>query len=287
MKKAVATWIVLAAAFCLLAVAARGQPSRPAAARGGWAMFRPGLLEAAARLDLPKATMRRVDRVLAAERESGRDSSRQMSALWRDLAEARRSGDEDTAASIRRKIADIRRSRSQGRQAAIERLGEVLTADQLEQLTSELSSPSRLARMMRTLGGLSRLGLNIKQEAMVNKVVDEAIDKIERVLTAEQRERLAEAGQRLWGGPARRSPQPADSRYADLTDQQRQDVQQIRRFYTEEITNAAPEERGRLMREMRQKIQEVIDRSKEHQGPQGQQDIEEQETESSDEQDNG
>ena len=157
----------------------------------------PGLAEALAKLDLPAGRQREVHRILSSQQDLRRDNADTRARLQEDLAQAREAGDREDVRSIRSRMSELRRGGPAARRQALGRLSGVLTPQQFAELEETLAGPSREARIAAALRELRAMGLNIKQEALLDKAMEEALEKIQRALSADQRERMAEAMERI------------------------------------------------------------------------------------------
>jgi Spy/CpxP family protein refolding chaperone len=243
----------------LLTIGSHAQERMGMGRRGGRSRFRrgPSLTEAAAKLDLSQSKQRQIQRILSAEHDLREENAAEVARLQEERADAGEAGDAAETQAIATQIAELRRRPADARGRVLAELKKLLTAEQSAQLEEILAQSGRSVRIGAALREFQNMGLNIKQEAMIDKAFDEAIEKIRRILTSEQREALQDAMERPGGRGRGGFGQQWRAWQENLTEEQRAAVNQIRQEYMEKFRNAEGEERWELMREMGQKMREA------------------------------
>jgi len=249
--------VVLAAAIILAGVAYTQAQVRRASRRGR--RQGPSLTEALAKLELTQGKQRQAQRILSAQEGFKDEAAAEREKLLQEMEQARQLGDNERVGEIRADLWRRRRAGPAGRQEALERLKGILTEQQYAQLEEVLSGPTRAESVGRFLRELQSVGLNIRQEAAVDKIMAEATEKIRRYLTAEQREKLADALAKPESRFARRT-NGARQRWQQLSDEQRETLAQMREQLWERLSQAQTAEQRRQIRqeigaEMRELLQ--------------------------------
>lgn len=226
----------------------------------------PGLAEALAKLDLPPGRQREVHRILSAQQDLRRDNTDTIAQLQDDLAQAREAGDREDVRSIRSRMSELRRGGPAARRQALSQFSGVLMPHQFAKLEEILAGPSREVRIAAALRELRAMGLNIKQEALLDKVMEEAMEKIKRALSADQRERMAQAMERPTQGQGRGGRFGGRAgRWGNMSEDQRSAIADIRQEFADRLQDVEGEERRELQREMWQKVREAMQTSPEEQ----------------------
>jgi len=221
----------------------------------------PSLSEALAKMRLTDSKQRQVHQILSAEKDLRDSNSDEYAELEEELREARESRSAQRARDIQ---SEMRRLRSDDQARPLEQVKQILSVEEQAELDEIMSKPGRAETVGKFLRSLGPLNLNIKQEAMVEKVMEQAMDRIRSVLTTEQRQELQEALDRP--EPTRRtgrmgSMQEMGSRWRNMTEQQRSAVMDVGRQYRERMANASAEEQAELRREMFDKMRQAMDQA--------------------------
>jgi len=204
-RTVLAVMLVLAGAGVLAAIAQDGGGNRPARRRrptrarfGG--RGRTSVSEAVSQLDLSPQELAKIDKILKdageASQEARENRDKKMADLRKELAEAREGdGDRDAMREIWGKMRALRGT-GQSRTDLIKKIEEALDDDGVAAFKKALAAPGRSSRISTLLQSISRLNLSLKQQRQVDKVLNAAIEKIEKTLTPAQRAGLKAAAAR-------------------------------------------------------------------------------------------
>lgn len=143
---------------------------------------------------------------VAEHREENREAAR---ALHEKMRAARADGDEEELAELREELREMMKGRAKLRADLHERIMDALPEDKAEKL-SELHESRKRARAgaggmgarrghVPPLAALHRLELTEDQKDEIKAIVEEAHEKIQAVLTDEQRERLQQMRKKARG----------------------------------------------------------------------------------------
>ena len=258
-KTNVKTVVLALAVTALLAAGTYTQ----AQMRGGWAGRRqqgPSLTEAVAKLDLAESRQRQVHRILSAQQDAQDQDATERESLMQEMEEARQLGDDERMGELRSRLWERRRSGPAGRREALSSLKRVLTEKEYAQLEQSLIGPTRADKVGRFLRELQSVGMNIKQEAMVDKIMSEAMEKVTRVLDSQQRTELAAALERPQRRPGGTRTDAMRDRWQQLSGEQRETINEMRNELWEKLSEAeTPEERRQIRTEISQKMRELME----------------------------
>jgi hypothetical protein len=207
--------------------------------------------EAAAKCDLPAGKLQQIDQILSA---AGQTDTSKALAAWE---EAIRSGDRERMEAARQDVDRAREAEVADRRKNLDAIRKVLSDEEYGRFEAALTGPDRATQMSGYFRRLKALNLDIGQEVTIDKVLEDAQARIERALTEEQRQKLAEATSR-----AEQARSRAASRMGErprLTEEQRAALRQIQEDYRQRLANASPDERRQIWQEMSEKMRQVTE----------------------------
>jgi len=265
MKKVTMVTMVLLVGIGLIAIGSHAQERR--GRRGGRFAFRrgPSLTEALAKLDLTQTKQRQIQRILLGEQQLRETNASQIARLEQERAAAREAGDAAEADALAAQIAELRSAGSGSRRRTMAELRKILTPEQFTALEEALTEPGRAVRIGAVLRELGNMQLNIRQEAMVDKAFDEAIEKVKSILSVEQRESLQEAMEQPMRGRGGGFGGMGRNWWRNLSEAQQSALREVRQEYMERLRDAQGEERWEIMREMGERMRQVASSSQEQQ----------------------
>jgi len=195
--------------------------------RSSW--FRgPTICEAAAKLRLPQNKQRQISWIVEAA-QAEQDQQRARAGLNREVTEQ-----------------------------AMEQIRQMLHPEEYSQFEEQMGKPARAETVRQYFSSLRSLGLNVRQEAEIDKVVEETTERIKRILTADQREQLSAAMEHPVRGLSSEINR-VRQRWESFSEEEREDLKRVGEEFRERFRNAqTPEERRQLMGEIRDKWREVF-----------------------------